>query len=175
MHEIGDAVLRARSAAGQVAMECADGIVRGVMDAALLRRCCRELRGEVDPRGLRLRSARIAGCLDLSGLEVPFLLDFEDCEFDSPLLIEGARPHELALRKCAELPGLLANGARGSRVVESRGAAFRERLPFRAGRRGVSRDHVLHGRVPGPDGVDGVDQGPGTGARIRAGSKSPPA
>jgi hypothetical protein len=120
VHEIGEGVVLARSAAGEV-VDCADGAARGVVDAQVLRRCCRDLGGEVDPRGLRVRGARIAGCLDLTGLEVPFPLGFEDCEFDSPLLIEGAQLHELLVRGCAELPGLLANGARVRRDLDLSG------------------------------------------------------
>jgi hypothetical protein len=88
------------------------------VDAALLRRCCDELRDQVDRRGVRLRSAAVAGALDLSGLEVPFPLRFDDCEFDSPLTVEGAELYELGLTGCARLPGLQANGVRIRRDLD---------------------------------------------------------
>jgi hypothetical protein len=120
MHEISEAAVLEGCTSGDV-VDCADGGARGVVDAAVLRQCCRDPRNEVDPRGLRLRGARIAGCLDLTGLEVPFPLGFEDCEFDSPLLIEGAQLHELVVRGCSQLPGLLGNGARIRRDLDLSG------------------------------------------------------
>jgi hypothetical protein len=54
--------------------------------------------------------------VDLAGLVVPFPLRFEDCELGLPLVVEGARLHELAARDCLALPGLLANGS-GSLVT----------------------------------------------------------
>ena len=40
---------------------------RRPVDAALLRRCCLELKDQIDPRGLRLRHATVTGPLDLAG------------------------------------------------------------------------------------------------------------
>ncbi|MGA3150806.1 MAG: hypothetical protein ACLPN6_18810 [Streptosporangiaceae bacterium] len=98
-----------------------DGAVRGVkrtVQASLLRRFCRELRDQVDPRGLRLSNAVVAGTLDLAGLTVPFPLRFDGCEFDSAPVVEGAELFELALTGCPRLPGLLGNGLRLRRDLD---------------------------------------------------------
>ena len=92
------------------------------MDAELLRRCCHRLGDQIDPRGLRLHGAAIVGSLDLAGLEVPFPVRFDDCEFDSPLIVEGAQLQELALLRCSRLPGLLANGLRVHRDLDLSGS-----------------------------------------------------
>ncbi len=92
------------------------------IQAALLRRCCHELKDQVDPRGLRLRNAVIAGCLHLAGLTVPFPLRFEACEFDSAPVVEGADLFELALTGCPRLPGLLGNGLRLRRDLDLSGS-----------------------------------------------------
>jgi hypothetical protein len=94
------------------------GDVRRTVQAALLRRCCHELRDQIDPRGLRLRNVVVLGPLDLAGLEVPFPLRFEECEFDSPLVVEGAELFELSLTGCPRLPGLLGNGLRLRRDLD---------------------------------------------------------
>ena len=102
-----------------------DGGVAGVnrtVQAALLRRCCHELKDQVDPRGLRLRDAVIAGRLDLAGLSVPFPLRFDGCEFDSAPVVEGADLFELALTGCRRLPGLLGNGLRLRRDLDLSGS-----------------------------------------------------
>jgi len=114
---VSEAEVLSASAAGLV-VDCTDGAARGTVDAALLRRCCRELKDQIDPRGLRLHGALIMGPLQLGGLEVPFPLRFDDCEFDSPLVLEGARLHELVLTGCARVPGLLGNGIRVSRDLD---------------------------------------------------------
>ena len=92
------------------------------IQAALLRRCCHELKDQVDPRGLRLRNAVIAGRLDLAGLTVPFPLRFDGCEFDSAPVVEGADLFELALTGCPRLPGLLGNGLRLRRDLDLSGS-----------------------------------------------------
>jgi hypothetical protein len=89
--------------------------------AALLRRCCHELKDQVDPRGLRLRNAVITGSLDLAGLTVPFPLRFEECEFDSAPVAEGTDLFDLALTGCV-LPGLLGNGLRLRRDLDLSGS-----------------------------------------------------
>jgi hypothetical protein len=91
---------------------------RRAVRATLLRRCCHELRDQIDPRGLRLRNVVVLGSLDLAGLQVPFPLRFEGCEFDSPLLVEGAELFELSLTGCPRLPGLLGNGLRLRRDLD---------------------------------------------------------
>lgn len=77
---VTEAEILAASAAGRV-LDCWDGGVRRVVDAALLRRCCHEKKDQVDPRGISLRGGAIAGSLDLTGLDVRFPLRLEDCEF----------------------------------------------------------------------------------------------
>ena len=102
-------------------VECGDsGGTRRQVDAALLRRCCHQMKDQIDPRGIRLRDAAVAGPLDLAGLDVPFPLRFDGCEFSSPLVVEGARLYELVLTGCARLPGLLANGVRVRRDLDLR-------------------------------------------------------
>ena len=64
-------------------LDCADDGARRGVDAALLRRCCLELRDQIDPHGVRLKSAEVLGGLDLTGLDVPFPLRFEACGFES--------------------------------------------------------------------------------------------
>ena len=56
--------------------------------------------------------AAVRGRVDLAGLTVPFPLRFEDCDFDAPLHVEGAKLRELTLTGCPRLPGLLGNGLR---------------------------------------------------------------
>ena len=99
-------------------LDCAEGGSRRTVDAALLRRCCLELRSQIDPRGLSLRNAVVLGRLDLAGLEVPFPLRFDGCEFDSAPMVEGAQLHALALTACPRMPGLLANGLRVRRDLD---------------------------------------------------------
>jgi hypothetical protein len=117
MAEVSEAEVVAACGAGQI-LECADGSTCRPLDAALLRRCCDELSEQVHRHGIRLRRAAIAGPLDLSGLDVRFPLLFEDCEFDSPVSIEGAQLFEIGVIGCARLPGLLANGVRVRRDLD---------------------------------------------------------
>jgi len=116
MDQVGEAELLAAAGAGR-AVACGDGNASRRVDAALLRRCCHELRDQIDPRGVWLQHAAITGSLDLSGLEVPFPLRFEGSHFDAPLLAEGARLSGLVLTGCA-LPGLQANGVRIQRDLD---------------------------------------------------------
>jgi len=67
-----------------------DGAERTV-SAGLLRRLCHDLRDRIDPRGLRLANAVVAGSLDLTGFVVPFPLRFDGCAFDSAPMVEGRR------------------------------------------------------------------------------------
>src|SRR6266566_9459619 len=117
MSAVSEGEVLAASASGRV-LDCTDGSSRRTFDAGLLRRCCRELKDQIDPRGLRLHGAAITGPMDLAGLDVPFPLRFEDCEFDSPLVLEGALLHELALTGCSRVPGMLANGLRVRRDID---------------------------------------------------------
>ena len=117
MDEIDEAELVGAGRSGAV-VEGAAGDVRRAVQATLLRKCCHELRDQIDPRGLRLRNVVVLGSLDLAGLQVPFPLRFEGCEFDSPLLVEGAELFELSLTGCPRLPGLLGNGLRLRRDLD---------------------------------------------------------
>jgi hypothetical protein len=92
--------------------------MKRAVQAALLRRCCHELKDQIDPRGLRLVNAVVIGCLDLAGLVVPFPLRFDGCEFDSAPVVEGAELFELSLTGCPRLPGLLGNGLRLRRDLD---------------------------------------------------------
>src|SRR5215813_5140904 len=116
MDKVGEAELLAAAGAGR-ALVCGDGSTPRCLDAGLLRRCCYELRDQIDPRGIWLRHAAITGPVDLSGLEVKFPLRFDGCHFDVPLLAEGARLSGLVLTGCA-LPGLQANGVRIQRDLD---------------------------------------------------------
>lgn len=108
MDEIDEAELVNAVRAGALIDSAKDG-VKGIVRAALLRKCCHELKDQVDPRGLRLTNAVIVGCLDLAGLTVPFPLCFDACEFDTAPVVEGAQLLGLSLTGCPRLPGLLGN------------------------------------------------------------------
>jgi hypothetical protein len=117
MDQVGEAELLAAATTGQV-LVCGGGSTRRRVDAALLRHCCRELRDQVDPRGVWLRGAAVTGALDLAGLDVPFPLRFEGCSFTAPVTVAGAQLAELALTGCDKVPGLLANGVRVRRDLD---------------------------------------------------------
>jgi hypothetical protein len=63
----------------------------------------------------------VSGQLDIAGLDVPFPLRFEACEFDAPIVAEGAQLNDLAVTGSA-LPGVLANGARIRRDLDLSGS-----------------------------------------------------
>ena len=117
MTEVSEAEILDACRVGAV-LECGDGSGRRPVDAARLRRYCDDLSGQVHRHGVQLRRADVVGFLDLSGLDIGFPLVFEDCEFDSPLSIEGAQLFELKLIGCGRLPGLLANGVRIRRDLD---------------------------------------------------------
>jgi hypothetical protein len=117
LDEIDEAELTRAGRSGAVVDAAVDGVKR-VVQAALLRKCCHELKDQIDPRGLRLKNAVVAGCLDLAGLVVPFPLRFDGCEFDSALVVQGAELFELSLTGCQRLPGLLGNGLRLRRDLD---------------------------------------------------------
>ena len=117
MGEIDEAELLSAGQRGAVLDGTADGGQRTVQ-ADALRRCCRELRDRIDPRGLRLANAIVTGGLDLTGLAVPFPLRFEGCEFDTAPVVEGAQLFELSLTGSPRLPGLLGNGLRVQRDLD---------------------------------------------------------
>ena len=111
MEDVGQAELLDAGRQGQILDGSHQGGRRPV-DAALLRRCCLEFKDQIDPRGLRLRHIAVRGPLDLAGLTVPFPLRFEDCDFDAPVSVEGAKLRALTLTNSPRLPGLLGNGLR---------------------------------------------------------------
>jgi hypothetical protein len=117
MDEIDEAELTGAGRRGTVVDGAANGSRRTVQ-AALLRKCCHELRDTIDPRGLRMRNVTVAGSLDLTGLAVPFALRFKGCDFDTAPVVEGAQLFELALTGCPRLPGLLGNGVRLRRDLD---------------------------------------------------------
>ncbi len=117
MGEIDEAELLGAGQRGAVLDGMADGR-RRVVQAAVLRRCCHELKDRIDPRGLRLANAVVTGELDLTGLEVPFPLRFDGCEFDAAPVVEGAQLFELSLTGSPRLPGLLGNGLRLRRDLD---------------------------------------------------------
>ena len=83
---------------------------RRSVPAELLRRCCHELRDQVDPRGLQLSQVVVTGRLDLAGLTVPFPLRFDGCEFDTAPVVDGAQLYELSLTGCPGSPACSATG-----------------------------------------------------------------
>ncbi len=117
MDEIDEDELITAGQSGAAVDGAMDGANR-VVQAALLRKCCHELKDQIDPRGLRLNNAVVVGCLDLTGLAVPFPLRFDGCEFDSAPVVEGAQLFELSLTGCPRLPGLLGNGLRVRRDLD---------------------------------------------------------
>ena len=117
MDELGEAELISAARKGAVLDAAIDG-KRRVVRAALLRRCCHELHADIDPRGLRLSNAVVVGSLDLAGLMVPFPLGFDGCEFDSPLVVEGAQLFGLSVTGSSFMPGLLGNGLRVRRDLD---------------------------------------------------------
>src|ERR1700722_19539701 len=117
MGEIDEAELLSAGQRGMALDGMADGRKR-IVQAAVLRRCCHELKDGIDPRGLRLTNAIVTGELDLTGLEVPFALRFDGCEFDTAPVVEGAQLFELALTGSPRLPGLLGNGLRLRRDLD---------------------------------------------------------
>lgn len=89
--------------------------------ADLLRKCCLELKEEMDPRGIRIKGLTVVGRLDLAGLAVPFPLHFSECEFEEALVLEGAELFGLSLTGCQRVPGLLGNGLRLRRDLDLSG------------------------------------------------------
>lgn len=117
LDEVAEAELMSAARSGGV-LDAAAGGGRRVIAADALRRCCHELSPEIDPRGLRLSNAIVVGPLDLTGLAVPFPLRLDRCEFDSPLVLEGAELFGLSVTGSPDLPGLLGNGLRVRRDLD---------------------------------------------------------
>ena len=117
MDEIDEAELIRASVSGTVLDGATVGGKRAVRGASL-RKCCHELKAQIDPRGLRLSNAIVTGDLDLAGLVVPFPLRFDRCEFESAPVVDGAELFELSLTGSPHLPGLLGNGLRLRRDLD---------------------------------------------------------
>ncbi len=120
MADVAEDEFAAACARGEV-LDCGDGADRRLVDAALIRRYCRDRLGDIDPHGIRIRAATVAGTLDLAAMDVPVPVRFEDCEFAAAPLLEGASLHQLALTR-SRLPGLLANGLRVRRDLDLSGS-----------------------------------------------------
>jgi hypothetical protein len=118
--------LLAAAEAGDL-LDCGEGLV----DADVLRRLCRHNATSIDPRGIRLRNAVVAGELDLSGICVPFPLSFDDCRFDAGLRLTGAELHSLTITH-STLPGILANGVRVHQDLDLSGSDIRGAYPSNA-------------------------------------------
>ncbi len=123
MEDVGQAELLDAGRQGQILDGSHQGGRRPV-DAALLRRCCLEFRDQIDPRGLRLHHVAVRGPVDLAGLTIGFPLHFDDCEFDAPVHVEGAKLRELTLTGSPHLPGLLGNGLRLRGDLDLSGSTF---------------------------------------------------
>ncbi len=121
MAQIEEAELLAACRSGSV-LDGRDGGDRRPIDAALLRRFCRQLKNDIDPRGIRVAHATVVGQLDLAGLDIPFPLSFDDCEFDAAPVVEGAQLFGLSVTRSPRLPGLLANGLRVRRDLDLSGS-----------------------------------------------------
>lgn len=121
MEEIEQAELSAACRSGTVVDGKKDGQKR-IVKAALVRKCCHELHGQAESRALRLSNAVVIGCLDLTGLTVPFPLRFDGCEFDTAPMLEGAQLFGLSLTNCSRLPGLLGNGLQVHRDLDLSGS-----------------------------------------------------
>jgi len=128
--EIDESELVAMARAGAQLSGPAAGARRPV-DAALLRRCCLDLAGEIDPRGLRLTGVHVRGQLDLSGVTVPFPVLFGDCTFEAAPVLLAASLLGLTIRDC-ELPGLVANGVRVRRDLDLSGSRVTGSFPTSA-------------------------------------------
>jgi hypothetical protein len=97
---------------------------RWELPARVLQELCCERVPDVGRYGVRVAGARITGLADLRAVDVPFGLEFRDCVFDEPLVVEGARLHELAIVSGSRLPGLLANGLQIRRDLSLSGAVL---------------------------------------------------
>ena len=104
-------------------LDCGAGQTgRRVLDGDLIRRCCGAEGIRVDPRGIRIRNAVVAGCVELAAMTVPFPIRFDSCEFESALALDGAVLYELAITRCPRVPGMLANGLQIRRDLDLSGS-----------------------------------------------------
>src|SRR4051812_48915511 len=80
-----------------------------VLRAKVIREVLRS--NSVDPRGIRVRGARITGDLDLADLQISASLELDDSVFDEPPFICNAELPSLTFDG-STLPGLNAPGLR---------------------------------------------------------------
>lgn len=82
-----------------------------------------------DPRGLRLRAARIRGRLDLDNLTTTIKLTLLDCLLDEGITAEAAHLPGLSLRRCLlthpSMPALSADELRTDAGVSFKGSTIR--------------------------------------------------
>ena len=64
--------------------------------------------GQVDPRGIRLRGARLFGPLDLTGLSSEVVLDLFECHLPDGMIARDARLGVVRLHRCRVEDGLAA-------------------------------------------------------------------
>lgn len=90
-----------------------------VVSGSLIRRLCVGGEAEdVDPRGIRIKGARIVEPLNLSFCTVPHPLRFEATRFEVPLVVSNAHLPALCVTDCS-LPNLLADGIRVDHDLEA--------------------------------------------------------
>ena len=99
-------------------MSAQTAALRRPVDAALLRRCCNELRDRVDRHGVRLRKPRLRAPWTCPGWMSPSRSALRTASSTRRSTVEGAQLYELGLTGCARLPGLLANGVRIRRDLD---------------------------------------------------------
>jgi hypothetical protein len=85
-----------------------------------------ELRKFIDPRGIRVWSARVSGEVNLSDCAIPLPLDFRRCEFDGRLSLIASETKQIGLQGCKFAAGLsadrlIAHGMLVMRWIESHG------------------------------------------------------
>jgi hypothetical protein len=80
----------------------------------------------IDPRGIRIWCATIAGEVSLSDCRIPFPLDFRGCDFAEPLSLVAAETRQITLMGCTIRKGINADrivihGALMMRCIKSSG------------------------------------------------------
>jgi adhesin HecA-like repeat protein len=90
-----------------------DHVIRAELLRKLLLKRCDKL---PDPRGVRLRGARITGTLDLTGVEAAAGIELRGCSFDHPVLLENAHLPWLTLTGSC-VPALSGDGLQVDRSL----------------------------------------------------------
>ncbi|MGF1596193.1 MAG: hypothetical protein ACFCVK_04575 [Acidimicrobiales bacterium] len=93
---------------------------RGKLAAADLRSALLDTTGHADPRPFELAGCGLVGQLDLRNVDVQVPLSFRNCEFDQPVMLDGAHLRALSFVGCEPIPGIVANGAtiNGNLIIE---------------------------------------------------------